>query len=116
MAGALACLAGCASAPDKISARPADDIALIGLTCPQLDSERARVETQLAAAERAQRQIRRVDAVGLALLLLPVGSLAGLNHTRQIGDLKGERDAVQEISMRNRCMVPAPTQQSAPNS
>lgn len=100
---AAASLSACATAPDRIAARPAEGARYDGMACAQLQAERASVAASLDSSESAQRRTRVVDTVGVALLFVPVGSLFGGNHARQIGELKGERDALDLRLSQNNC-------------
>lgn len=102
---AAAILTACATAPDRIAARTPDAGRYEGMECAQLAAEGTSVATSLASAEAAQRRTRVVDSVGVAVLFLPVGSLFGGNHARQIGALKGERDALDAQLAQNRCFA-----------
>ena len=102
---AAAILTACAIAPDRIAARTPDAGRYEGMTCAQLAAERTGVATSLASAEAAGRRTRVVDSVGVAVLFLPVVSLFGGNHERQIGALKGERGALDAQLAQNRCFA-----------
>jgi hypothetical protein len=108
MACVAACLAACASAPETIVARATNSAAFDGLTCAQLEAQRAQTDASLGVAEAAQRRIRRIDAIGVALVLLPVGSLTGGNHAREIGGLKGQLDALHNQIARAECLGSSP--------
>lgn len=93
LAAAAAALAGCATAPENIAATPSSH-PLGGLSCEDLAARQSQLDARLSSLEAAQRRTRRYDGVGLALVFLPIASLAGGNHAVEIGALKGEKDAL----------------------
>ncbi|HVY86155.1 MAG TPA: hypothetical protein VG943_13555 [Caulobacterales bacterium] len=101
-------VSACATAPDRIVARPADAGVYAGLSCDQLASQQNDVQNALSGYEAAQRRTRRVDQVGVALVFLPIGSLTGGNHARQIADLRGRSEALHDQQHAMQCGAGAP--------
>lgn len=72
-----AALSACATHPDKI--KPA---AYSGATCTDADRQR------LASLSEEQKRTAKNDAVGVFLIGLPVGSMGGKDHGKEIARLK----------------------------
>lgn len=94
---------GCATAPAKVAAISVGDERFQNLSCPQLRAEEGRIAHDLATTSAAQNRTRAWDAVGLAFVLLPAGSLLGGNHASDIAELKGEQDSAQRRAERLGC-------------
>lgn len=95
-------LAACAEAPDSIQAAYTSPIHYNGLSCNQLNAEKARLSNALASASAKQDQTRTADAVGIVLLMVPVGTVSGGNIAPQIASDKGQLEAVQVATRRCR--------------
>ena len=104
-----ALLASCASLPQNISAASIDETPYQGWSCARVGAERARVDDDLALASYAQRRARRFDTIGVVLVGLPVASIFGAGHGREIAELKGQQIALRRRSNAATCMGAAPT-------
>ena len=93
---ALLLMAGCAAAPNSITAAPVAPGAYSGLDCDHLSIERAAVDTELSDLEKHQETARTWDGVGLILFGLPMSSMTGGNHENDIAKLKGQHNALVE--------------------
>lgn len=76
LAGSI--LAGCATHPDNIK-----PVSYAGAKCTAADRAR------LAALSDEQKRTAKNDTIGVLLLGVPVGSMAGKNHKDEIAWLKG---------------------------
>lgn len=96
-------LAGCAKDPDSIAPSYISDVGYQSWSCQQLGDEQNRLSAALATASTQQKKARTNDAVGVALLGLPVSSLSGDNIAPEIARLKGEQDAVRRAMIAKSC-------------
>lgn len=69
---------GCATDPDRIK-----PVAYAGDKCTAAD------RTRLAELSAEQKRAASSDAMGVFLIGLPVGSMSGKNHAKEIARLKG---------------------------
>lgn len=93
----------CATAPGRITPRPSDVSEYRGLSCAALAADDTQVLQRLDRLDASQRRTRTIDTIGVALLFLPVGSLTGGNHEREIADLKWRRHVLERDIETNRC-------------
>lgn len=100
---AVLTLGACATAPDRIAAIAPPPNQYSRMSCEQLTAEHSTIDQSLARLETTQRRTRRIDTLGVALLFLPVGSLIGGNHAREIGALRGEQRAIDARLSRGSC-------------
>lgn len=77
LAGSIAVLSACATHPDNIKAA--------AYSAPCTPADRAR----LAAISKEQAAASRNDALGVALIGLPLGSMGRTDHKAEIARLKG---------------------------
>lgn len=111
--------AGCASSPDSIEARYVSPNTYQNWTCDQLVGERTRLSKEVQRVSGLQRENANADAAMMAVglvLLWPVlfGLAATKDRKDELGQLKGEYDAV-DLSIRGRqCTMPAPGMPSVP--
>jgi hypothetical protein len=106
-AAAITVLCGCASAPENIAPAYVSTLTYASLTCEQLGEEEARVNAAYVLAAGQQRHARKDDAVGVALLGLPMGSMTGQNVAPQVASLKGQQNAIHDVEIQKDCGVPA---------
>ena len=95
LAAAAACVSACAVSPERILPQPGEVGLYRGLPCSELATDAQQTHAHLSTLEAEQRRTHTIDTVGVALLLMPIGSLMGGNHADEIGDLKW-RDHVLE--------------------
>lgn len=101
--GVCLLLSACAASPGRIVPRPSDVSEYQGLSCAQLSADESQTQQRLDIVSASQRRTRTIDTVGVALLFLPVGSLMGGNHEREIGDLKWRRHVLQRQLQAGQC-------------
>ena len=105
-AGSL--LAGCATAPSKISASYVSPMLYSDLDCRQLRMEMLRVETRVNEVTGAQQTKANNDAwamgVGLVLFWPALFFLAhGEDQRAELASLKGKYDAINETALQRKC-------------
>lgn len=96
-------LGACATLPEQVQPSPTAANLYQGADCARLDSERLRLDAAYQTASRKQQRTRQVDAVGLVLLFLPVGSLTGGSQTKTIAAIKGQQEALSEAYRVSNC-------------
>jgi len=96
-------LASCASQPDKIAALSVSSSPYAGLGCSQLQSARAREALALADLSAKQSNAATGDALGVALIGLPVSSMTGNDVGPQIAQTKGRLNAIEKVRVTKRC-------------
>ena len=109
LAALAAILAGCAKAPESISASYVSEVGYLNWTCEQLAMETTRMSSAYAVAAQQQEKARTNDVVGVILIGLPVSSMSGDNIAPEIARLKGEQEAIRKAMMTKQCTnVPPP--------
>lgn len=112
--------AGCASSPDSISARYVSPNMYQNWSCEQLIDEKTRLTKEVERVAGLQRENANADAAMMTVgLIIFWPALIGLAATKdrkgELGQLKGEYDAV-DLSIRSKqCTLPAPSAPSAPS-
>lgn len=101
---AASLLTACATAPGSVRPTAVSDDTYRLAPCDHLASERSRLDGAYADAARAQTRTRQVDFVGLLLVGLPISTLTGHSHTRDIGLIKGQREAVERAWTADGCV------------
>lgn len=96
-------LSACASSPESIKAANIDSAQFAYLTCPQLAEWQGKLTAAYNTAADSQDNARAMDAVGLALLGTPIGSMTHAYTPDQIADLKGRLAAVQALQTSDHC-------------
>jgi hypothetical protein len=104
---AVSTLSGCASAPDKIAASYVSPVQYAGLDCTQIESEMARVSSQVQTVSGAQQRKHTNDevamGVGLVLFWPALFFLATSDQKEQLAQLKGDYDALQAVALQHHC-------------
>lgn len=103
LAVAATTLAGCAKAPDAIQAAYVDDARFAASSCRQLADAYTATTEKLLQVSNEQSAIRQKDSVGVALIGVPVGSLANDDLEPQVAALKGEQVAIRRAQAARRC-------------
>jgi hypothetical protein len=103
-------VAGCASRSDDIAASYISPLAYQSLTCAQLSEEASRVSSRAALAVGAQNQRATNDAVatgvGVVLFWPALFFIRGdSTSAAEVARLKGEMDAIEEMSIRKNCGI-----------
>jgi hypothetical protein len=93
----------CAQAPEEVRPTYVSSVAYESWTCRQLGEEQARLQAALAAASSQQSQTRSNDVAGWVFLGMPVASMSGGNVAPEIGNYKGQIEAVQQAMIRKNC-------------
>ncbi|GBQ45491.1 hypothetical protein ACM0P6_13985 [Komagataeibacter sucrofermentans] len=96
-------MAGCAANPSNISAQYIDPEPFMRQSCAQLAQLDQKDTQNLASAEMHQRRMHQSDAWGVALIGVPVGSAGGDRH-KEIGQLKGELEAIHTVEHGKNCI------------
>jgi hypothetical protein len=110
---------GCASSPDSISARYVSPNMYQNWSCDQLLDEKMRLTKEVERIAGLQRENANADAAMMTVgLIIFWPALIGLAATKdrkgELGQLKGEYDAV-DLSLRSRqCTLPPPGAPSVP--
>jgi hypothetical protein len=111
VAGALALLAGCATAPDQVEPTYVSQMQYEGLTCDQLRAEIQRIANYVHATARAEARDRRRDEVawGVGLVVFwPALLFVGAGSDKEaLADFKGQYMALDETAQRKGCEVAA---------
>jgi len=111
-------LAGCASKAADIAPTYVSPLQYQSFTCPQLAAEAQRVSQAAAVATGTQDSQATKDAVATTvgvIVFWPTLFLVGgdKQNAAQLGELKGEMDAIQQASIQKNCGIqfqPAPGQ------
>jgi hypothetical protein len=108
---ALAATVGaCAKNSEKIAATYVSPYQYESFTCAQLSDEAARISSRAAIAAGNQDQKATNDAIatGVALVVFwPAVFLVGGDdaQTAELGRLRGEMEAIEQVSIRKRCNI-----------
>jgi len=106
-------VAGCAKAPESISASYVSEVGYLNWTCEQLAMEVTRMSAAYSTAAQQQEKARTNDVVGVILIGLPVSSMSGDNIAPEIARLKGEQEAIRKAMIAKQC-APETIPQAAP--
>lgn len=87
-------LAGCAASPESIEPVAVSSSAYSGASCRVVASERSRADAALSDLYVKQRETAELDAGGVLMLGLPVGSMYGGDVEPEIAALKGQIEAM----------------------
>ncbi len=115
-------IAACAKDADQVAATYVSPLNYESYTCPQLADEAQRVSSRASQAAGVQDQKATNDkvAMGVGLIVFwPAALLTKGNDegTAELARLKGEMDAIEEVSIKKRCGITfqhAPPPPSAP--
>jgi hypothetical protein len=95
--------AGCAPSPAAIQPAYVSTKQYDRYTCPELEVEQARLDTDLFMTSASQSNTRFEDAIGVWHFLLPIASMQGLNVAPQIAMDKGSLNAVRDAIILRHC-------------
>jgi len=102
-------LAGCTTAPDKISASYVSPLIYQDYSCKQVRSEMSRVSRKVHEVTGVQQKEADGDAVamgvGLVLFWPALFFLMGEDKKVELGQLKGEYEALEKIAIKKNCNV-----------
>lgn len=96
-------VAACAKSPESIAPTYVSTHSYESWTCEQLSLETIRVEQALVVAGEQQTQARGNDVVGVILIGFPVSTLSGDNIAVQVGNLKGQKQAIENTMTLKNC-------------
>lgn len=104
----LVVLVGCAQRPESIQAARFASDTFTGLSCKSLKTRMFEVDSRLAPLVSAQSRAASADAAwmaGGAILFFPAMAVAatGPDHSDEIADLKGQRQALEVAMLKNGC-------------
>ena len=112
MAAAVAalCVCGCASKSSDITAAYVSPLQYESYNCRQLADEAHRVSVRAAQAAGAQDDQRTKDQIATTaavIIFWPAAFLVGGDKqtAAELGRLKGEMDAIEQVSVRKQCHI-----------
>lgn len=100
---ALVALSGCAKRPDAIVPVDIPMAAFSGMSCPALARELVAEQEKLAALSKTQNKAATGDAIGVFLVIVPVGSLVGGDKEGEISVSKGKVLAIENSIRQRSC-------------
>jgi hypothetical protein len=112
------CLFGCATKPENIKPQYVSEVPYQTWTCEQLVQEKVRLDSAINTVSDQQRTTREHDVGWILLFGLPLSSMSGKGHEYEIGQLKGESEAIQNAGSPKKCVFPAapePTPEPKPS-
>jgi hypothetical protein len=103
-------LAGCATSSDKIAPSYVSPLQYDGYNCKQLAEEAQRISAHAAAAAGAQDSQRTSDVVATTaavIIFWPAAFFVGGDKqtAAELARLKGEMDAIEQVSIRKQCGI-----------
>ena len=99
---AMLSVAGCATPPEKIAAVQMSGAEYAALGCKELAAAKAHAEMTVGNVSKQQSTIATNDAVGVALLGVPMGSIGGDLET-SVAVEKGRLAAISRVMMEKGC-------------
>jgi hypothetical protein len=106
-AAATLALAGCATAPDQITASYVSPTAFSGQTCGQLNAQAQRLNARLMTATGQQTQQANNDAamtaVALVLFWPAAFWIGGNDQSPAIAQMRGEAEAIRTAAIARGC-------------
>jgi hypothetical protein len=99
----LVLVAGCAKQPGDIVAASVPTDAYMQMNCRSLASERSSKETRLGTLSSEQEQTANHDAAWMAMVHIPLASIANGDYAREIADLKGQIAAIDRAAKAKSC-------------
>jgi hypothetical protein len=100
---AMLLAAGCAKRPDEIMATPVAVDPYMQMQCPELAQLKMRKEAELSRLEKDQKETADQDAAAMAVIHVPVGSMAGNDKEPEIARAKGEVQAINSAYQAKGC-------------
>jgi hypothetical protein len=103
-------LAGCASTADKVTATYVSPMQYDAYDCRQLADEAQRISAHASAAAGAQDSQATKDAVATTAAVIIFWPAAFLvqgdkQNAAELARLKGELDAIEQVSVRKKCGI-----------
>jgi hypothetical protein len=109
---ALSTLSGCATRPSGIAPLSVDASEYYHLSCSDAKAELETTRQKEAALSRQQNNAATGDAVGVFLLLVPVGSVFGADVEGELALAKGQVRAL-ETTVKKQCREEAEAAEAA---
>lgn len=100
---AMLLAAGCAKRPEEIMATPVAVHPYMQMQCPQLAQLKMQKDAELAKLEKDQKETADQDAAAMAVIHVPVGSMAGNDNEAEIARTKGEVQAINSAYQSKSC-------------
>lgn len=100
---AMLLAAGCAKRPEEIMATPVAVDPYMQMQCPQLAQLKMQKDAELAKLEKNQKETADQDAAAMAVIHVPVGSMAGNDNEPEIARAKGEVQAINSAYQSKSC-------------
>jgi hypothetical protein len=101
----LALLAACARQPGDIVAASVPTDPYMQMSCQSLAVERDGKETRLGTLSGEQEETANRDAAWMAMVHIPVASMANGDHADEIADLKGQIAAIDQAAQAKSCRL-----------
>lgn len=96
-------LAACAKPPEKIEAVAIDDATYQNMTCEHINRQISSYEADYRFLAGQQQNAATADAIGVMVLGVPGGSLAGGDKETSIAVLKGQMASIKRVAARKSC-------------
>lgn len=100
---AMLLAAGCAKRPEEIAATPVAVDTYMQMQCPELAQLKMRKEAELTQLAKEQKETADQDAAAMAVIHVPVGSMAGNDKEPEIARAKGEVQAINSAYQSKNC-------------
>lgn len=105
LCAALASAAACAKMPDQIAAVDIGGQQYDRYSCKQLAEAKLAQSQNLSNLSAKQKAVAEGDAVGVALLGMPLSSMSGGDQETNIAVAKGHIEAIDQRSQKKGCAV-----------
>jgi len=99
----LLLLAGCARQPDDIVAVSVPTDSYTQMSCQDLVTQKADKQQQLDALSNKQAEVANRDAAWMTIVHVPVASMTQGDNAKQIAQLKGEVNAIDQAYQSKGC-------------
>jgi uncharacterized protein YfaP (DUF2135 family) len=106
---ALLLLAACAKQPGDIVAASVPTDTYSQMTCESLVSQKAEKQAELDGLSSKQENTAKRDAAWMVIVHVPVASLSQGDNSKQIANLKGQLNAIDQSYQAKSCATQAQT-------
>lgn len=100
---AMLLAASCAKRPEDIVATAVPVDTYMQMQCPQLVQLKTQKEMELSNLAKEQKETADQDAAAMAVIHVPVGSMAGNDKEPEIARVKGEVQAINSAYQSKSC-------------
>jgi len=100
---AMLLAAGCAKRPEEIAATSVPVDPYMQMQCPELAQLKTQKDMELANLSKEQKETADQDAAAMAVIHVPVGSMAGNDREHDIARAKGEVQAINSAYQSKSC-------------